>query len=168
MNLYLLTFVTHNSRISERMIRLGILGGTPLILNPSVRATVSSALARAAVEHSIPLLALNVLPDHAHVVASIPSPLDVALVAQILKGRSSFVVRRSEMLSKQSHLWAQKFHRWPLRSETEVLDAVRYVLYNHLHHVEHWGSDLERTWESKIRPIVEEVCIDLEELCARG
>jgi hypothetical protein len=66
--LWLVTFVTHNSRVSERMVTYGVKSGDPLILNAADRLLIAQNISEACHSHAIPVVAWNVLPDHVHMI----------------------------------------------------------------------------------------------------
>ncbi|MEA3311661.1 MAG: DNA methyltransferase, partial [candidate division WOR-3 bacterium] len=60
-NFWFVTFVTHNSRISERMVTYGVKVGEPLIFSPADQIIIAEKIAEACRKHKVPVVAWNVL-----------------------------------------------------------------------------------------------------------
>ena len=101
---YLVTFVTHNSRVSERMIAFGVQSGPPLILSPDDQVQIANSILSACARHGIALLALNVLPDHVHTVLAAVTAEDLAEQVRKIKGCSSRAFRSTNVTSEHRHL----------------------------------------------------------------
>ena len=155
---WLVTFVTHNSRVSQRMVHLGIRPGEPIILQPDDQELIAVALTETAQKQGIRVLALSVLPDHVHMIIDAESEQELAGHVRRLKGYASHAFRRSHQATAGNHLWAEKFNRRPIRDTTALRNMLHYVMHNHLKHVERWGAALIATWEERIRPIVDSSC----------
>lgn len=145
-SLYFVTFVTHNSRVSERMVTYGSQAGEPFILNAQDRLLMAQKIAEACQRHQIPIVAWNVLPDHVHMV--IAAENEEALDEQVrkIKGASSFAFARERGMEKGQHIWAQKFNHRLITDENMLREVVEYVMSNHRKHAEHWGEDLITAW----------------------
>jgi len=155
---WLVTFVTHNSRVSERMVRYGIRPGEPVILQPADQELIAVALTETAQKQGIRVLALNVLPDHVHMIIDAESEQRLADHVRRFKGYASHAFRRAHHATTGNHVWAEKFNRRPIRDTTTLRNMLHYVMRNHLKHVERWGESPAATWEERIRPIVESAC----------
>jgi hypothetical protein len=73
-----------------------------------------------------------------------------------MKGASSTKIRLMRGLRGYGPIWAQKFNRRPLLNQRTVETAIAYVHQNHMKHVERWGEGLIVTWETGIRPLLEQ------------
>ena len=74
---WFVTFVTHCSRVSERMVEFGVTdadgkGLQPLVLSPDDQVLIAESLFDTAERQGFAFIALNVLPDHVH--ALMPAP----------------------------------------------------------------------------------------------
>ena len=72
---------------------------------------VAAAVRKAATEHCITLLELNVQPDHVHLLAMLPRGMTDSEAFHILKGRSAYLIFRHK---KHMRLRYQKGHFWSL------------------------------------------------------
>ena len=159
--LWLVTFVTHNSRVSQRMARYHIQPGDPVILTPDDQLLVASAIAEAARRGPITLGAYNVLPDHVHLIVEAESEVMLADHVRRIKGFSPHVFRLAHGLRGNCHVWPQKFNRRPIPDGEALHRTIQYVMDNHLKHLTTWGERLIPTWDGKIRPVVEAACAPL-------
>ena len=87
-----------------------------LVLTPKYRAKVfqfpkTRRLAEEAFEwickrHKIEIFTMEVMPDHVHMFVSCPPTFSVRKMIRIIKGGSSFYIRKGEpSLKKFNHLW---------------------------------------------------------------
>ena len=142
---YHITWVTHGSRVSERMIELGVRTGDPVVLDEASRLVIADALAEKIREKQYRVLAVNVLLDHVHCVVVCQED-DVADIVQQLKGYSSHQHNRQLQLSvqgegRQTKLWAKGSSQTLLEPEEHLLNAIEYVQNNHIkHEVSEMGS----------------------------
>ncbi|MDZ4158361.1 MAG: DNA methyltransferase, partial [Anaerolineaceae bacterium] len=88
-DLYLVTCVTHNSRISERMVEYGVKTGDPVIINAGERYLIAEKIAECIHSHQIPAVVWNVLPDHVHMVLAADSVKTLDESVRKIKGFSS-------------------------------------------------------------------------------
>jgi len=65
---YHITWVTHNSRVNDRMVELGVRTGDPVVLDEASRLVIADALVEKIQEMQYRVLAVNVLADHVHCV----------------------------------------------------------------------------------------------------
>lgn len=156
--LWLVTFVTHNSRVSERMVRYGIRPGKPVIFQPDDQELIAVALMETAQKQGIRVLALNVLPDHVHMIIDAESEARLTDSVRKFKGYAAYKLRNAHRATTGNHVWAEKFNRRPIRDTKTLRNMLHYVMCNHLKHVERWGESLITTWEERIRPIAESAC----------
>ena len=74
------------------------------------------------------VLAYAVMPDHLHVVAVPRDGETIATVMQSIKGFSSYRINR--VLGRRGRLWQQSYHDHVIRTEEQLLAAIRYVERN--------------------------------------
>ena len=160
--MWLVTFVTHNSRVSQRMREFRVARGKPIVLSPHDQVRVAEAILDAADRFQIGVMAINVLPDHVHAIVSADSEKILAENVRKLKGLSAHEFRKTRPDATGSRLWAQKFNRRPLLNESALAGAMHYVLNNHLKHAQQWGEGLVHTWQQYLRPLVERRCVPIE------
>jgi len=139
---WLVTFVTHNSRVSERMVTYGVKSGDPLILDANDRLLNAQYISDACRSHSIPVIAWNVLPDHVHMVLAAEDELELDEQVRKIKGFSSYSFQRARGLDTGGHVWAQKYHHLLITDQRMLESVYAYVMDNHIKHAEQWGHDL--------------------------
>ncbi len=159
-NLWFVTFVTHNSRISERMVTYGVTVGEPLIFSAEDQIFIAETISEAAKRYGIAIALFNVLPDHVHMVVSAQNEKDLNEHIRKIKGFSSHKFQRSRNWDKGQHVWAQKFNRQLIEEENALTEILEYVWNNHIKHTERWGEELISTWETGLpnkglKPLVE-------------
>ncbi|MGB3493668.1 MAG: type ISP restriction/modification enzyme [Elainellaceae cyanobacterium] len=157
---WFVTFVTHNSRVSERMMVYGVEGGEPLIFSAEDQIFIAERIAEAAKRYGIEIVGFNVLPDHVHMVVAAETEKELNENIRKIKGFSSHQFQRSHNWDKGQHIWAQKFNRQPIEDENALTEILEYVWNNHIKHTERWGEELISTWETGLpnkglKPLVE-------------
>jgi REP element-mobilizing transposase RayT len=171
-NLWFVTFVTHNSRVSERMVTYGVKVGEPLIFSAEDQIFIAGKISEAAKRYGIAIAAFNVLPDHVHMVVVAATEKELNEHIRKIKGFSSHEFQRSRNWEKGQSVWAQKFNRQLIEDENALTEILDYVLNNHIKHTERWGETLISTWETGLpdkglKPLAEIVCdgcVSLEDI----
>jgi len=138
---WLVTFVTHNARVSERMVTFGAGGGEPVLFTPEEQLIMATHIAEVCHRHRIPVVAWNVLPDHVHMVIAATDEAALNEAVRKIKGGSAYAFGRSQGLDG-GPVWAQKFNRKLLSTDDALYAAIEYVMNNHHKHAESWGARL--------------------------
>jgi REP element-mobilizing transposase RayT len=147
---WLVTFVTHNSRISERMVTYGVKSGDPLVLDAPDRLLIAQYISDATRSHTIPVIAWNVLPDHVHMVLAAQDERELDEQVRKIKGFSSFSFQRARGLDAGGHVWAQKYHHLLITDQRMLESVYAYVMDNHIKHAEQWGHELIDMFEAPL------------------
>ena len=161
-HLWLVTFVTHNSRVSERMLEYGVQRGEPLIFSPDEQALMLGKILEACQRHNIKPVAANILPDHVHMILLADSPPVLKEQVRKIKGYSAYAFQRTQNREPGHPTWAQKFHFDPIPDEQAFVKMLQYVQGNHLKHTDRWGDGLITTWEERLKPLLDVTCILVE------
>jgi REP element-mobilizing transposase RayT len=141
-DLWFVTFVTHNSRVSERMVTFGIQSGEPLIFSSEDQDFIKEIIFEECKKEDIVVLAMNVLPDHVHMVIAATDETNLTEKIRKIKGYSSHAFQRSREWPKGTeHVWAQKFNSRLIKNDEELAAVINYIQYNHLKHAERWGDE---------------------------
>ncbi|MCX6555099.1 MAG: Eco57I restriction-modification methylase domain-containing protein, partial [Candidatus Aminicenantes bacterium] len=152
-DLWFVTFVTHNSRVSERMVTFGVQTGEPLIFSPEDQNFIKEKIFEECKKEDIVVLAMNVLPDHVHMVIAATDETDLTEKIRKIKGYSSFAFQRSREWAKGTeHVWAQKFNSRLIKNDEELAAVIHYIQKNQLKHAERWGDD--GTVNKGLKPLV--------------
>lgn len=170
--LWFVTFVTHNSRISERMVTYGVEVDEPGIFSAEDQIFIAEKISEAARRYEVVIAAFNVLPDHVHMLVVTETEKELSEKIRKIKGFSSHEYQRSRNWEKGQHIWAQKFNRQLIEDENALVEILEYVWNNHIKHAERWGETLVSTWENGIpdkglKPLLEIVrkgCVSLEDI----
>jgi len=138
-SLWFVTFVTHNSRVSERMVQFGVTDPTgkglkPLVLSADEQLDVAKSLFDIARRNGFAFVALNVLPDHVHALLPAPDEKTLAARVQKLKTFSAQTINHRRASEKGTHVWAQKFNRRHVESRESLANVIKYITENHLKH----------------------------------
>jgi REP element-mobilizing transposase RayT len=79
-------------------------------------------------EEGFQLLAYVIMPDHLHLVVSLPAHLTTTRVMKMIKGR--FARLYNERAGARGPFWQDRFHEEALQSEEQLWTAIQYVVYN--------------------------------------
>jgi len=98
---------------------------------------IIACIRRAALEHKIKILELEVMPDHLHLVAGLLGTMCPSKALQLLKGRSAYLFFRFHPKARfrypKGHLWSRgKF--WSSLGFIQVGQAREYVRSQLAHH----------------------------------
>jgi REP element-mobilizing transposase RayT len=148
--LWLVTFVTHNSRVAERMVTYGVKSGDPLILDASDRLLIAQNISDCCHSHHIPVVAWDVLPDHVHMILAAEDERELDEQVRKIKGFSSFSFQRARGWDEGGHVWAQKYHHLLITDQRMLENAYSYVMDNHIKHTDQWGQELIDSFETPL------------------
>jgi len=74
---------------------------------------VEATIRKAAKEHRIKIHILRVLPDHIHLVATLPNEMTDSKAAMLMKGRSAYLIFRNRenfrLRYPKGHFWAPSY-----------------------------------------------------------
>lgn len=153
-DLWFVTFVTHNSRVSERMVTFGVQSGEPLIFSLEDQNFIKGKIFEECKKEDIVVIEMNVLPDHVHMVIAATDETDLTEKIRKIKGYSSYAFQRSrEWATGTEHVWAQKFNSRLIKNDGELTTVIHYIQNNHLKHTERWGDGIATN--KGLKPLVE-------------
>jgi REP element-mobilizing transposase RayT len=141
------TWVTYNSRVSERMVQYNNViinrrlnkGLQPLVsswyLNEEMEITVTEILKDIINENNYIVLAYNICGDHIHIILDCEE-LELSQIVKKLKGKSSQKVKEFLEIEKDTefHLWAQKYNKKYIDNEVQLKNTIEYVNNNRFKH----------------------------------
>ncbi len=133
MNVYHVTWVTHSSRVSERMMTYKVKSGEPLQLDDELELEVTGYIAQIVKENNLQVLAYNICKDHIHRILVCESS-DLNTTVGKLKGKSGFLFKKSRNITDTFHLWGQKFHTEEIKSEIQLGKTMNYIRFNREKH----------------------------------
>ena len=133
--IYHVTWVTYNSRVSQRMIDYNVKKDTGIRLDDNSEMKITEIIADIIREKNYTVYAYNICRDHVHMLIECEENKVSNMVRQI-KGKSSQLYK--EYLGKTAHdpfhLWAQKFNKWLVQSDEQLRKTVEYILRNREKH----------------------------------
>lgn len=132
-NIYHITWVTHNSRVSERMVFYNIKRGEPLILTNVDKKEIENYLKIIIFEDHLKVIEFIVNSDHVHLILICKETLKSNIIRK-LKGKSTQLYKDNHKIYKEFHLWAQKYNSSLIKNERELENVINYVKYNDLKH----------------------------------
>jgi REP element-mobilizing transposase RayT len=133
MSIYHLTWSTHNSRVSERMVTYNVKRGEPLILDDELELEVTRYIGHIVKENNLQVLAYNICRDHVHMILVCDSS-DLNSIVGKLKGKSGFLFKKAHNITDTFHLWGQKFHAEEIQTELQLEKTMNYVALNREKH----------------------------------
>ena len=81
-----------------------------MMKRPELKNLVEASIRRAACEHGIKIHILKVMPDHVHMVATLPHTMTDSEARRLLKGRSAYLVFKNRehvrLRYPKGHFWA--------------------------------------------------------------
>jgi putative transposase len=101
------------------------------------RNIVAACVRQAAFRHSIGIIEMSVMPDHIHMVASLPKGMDDIKAVKLLKGASSrklFQVKEKHALRyPRHHFWSRGYYSHTV-GMTDLQTQIDYVKNQEAHH----------------------------------
>ena len=159
---------THNSRVSERMIKYNIQRGVPVELTLDIEIMLTKIISLIIKENGFKILAYNICKDHIHIMP-VCEYEELPKMIQKIKSVSSKLFRRqidgnSVNLDHTGtigiqHLWSQKFYRgmldeWELSTysnrpgliykSSHLRNAIDYIRSNRAKHGLQLSDELEK------------------------
>ena len=108
-----------------------------MFAKPKYKNLVIGCIRRAATEHKIKILELEVMLEHLHLVIGLPGTISPSKAMQLLKGRSAFLFFKNHQKARlrypKGHLWSRgKF--WASVGFVQVEEVRSYVRNQREHH----------------------------------
>ncbi len=161
---YLVTWVTHNSRVSDRMVTFlpsdFVKGLQPLVFSLSDQKFLVEAICESIGKYGIRCLTFNVLPDHIHMVILSQDYADLIDNIRKIKGYTSHLFRKKN--NYENRVWARKFNRVLVENENHLANVISYTKLNHLKHEGSWGREHLVGFTEYLATMVAKVCIAVE------
>ncbi len=169
--IYHITWVTHNSRISQRMMEYRIVPGEPVLLDENAELVITGIIAGIVSSLTIPcgIYAYNICKNHLHILIECETKR-LPDIVRLIKGKSSQLYKEHLGIEprRNFHLWAQKYNRWIIQSDDQFNNTVRYIINNRIKHdlPEHKG--LQPLVLSMVRSCCSESHIEIYETQMTG
>jgi len=127
--LFFITNVTHNSRTSERMKRLGLKSSGGIWLSIEQELELTCLIASIVKKNNYKISTFNICGDHIHLILCCAAEE----LEEIMKKIKSTTSRKYKKLYNNK-LWAQKFNRRIIENEDQLVRVVNYIEHNRLKH----------------------------------
>lgn len=139
---------THNSRTSERMIKYKVNKGVALELDLEQEILLTKIIAGIIIKNEYKCIAYNICKDHVHLIL-VCTYDELSEIVKIIKGKSSYLYKRTNGNDRIAKLWSSKFFRadldvWKLASffnkhgyaykDTYLENAINYIINNRVKH----------------------------------
>ncbi|MDX9883727.1 MAG: Eco57I restriction-modification methylase domain-containing protein [Prolixibacteraceae bacterium] len=145
------TWVTHDTRTSERMIKYKVKErrangemhvDRSVYLDESDALKVSEIISDIVVEEKYNCLAYNIAEDHVHILL-VCDEEELTNIVRKLKGKSAQKFKEHRGLAKDEtfNLWAQKFDRRLIESEEQLANTIEYIVNNREKHRQKRNQD---------------------------
>jgi REP element-mobilizing transposase RayT len=151
-NAYHVTWSTHNSRVSERMVMYRVRRSEPMVLDDALELEVTGYIARIVKENAMKVLAYNICQDHVHMIL-VCAEDELSKHVSKLKGKSAFLFKKARGITDPIHLWGQKFHAEEIKSEIQLEKTVNYINSNREKHGLNISKGLKPLVTAMITPI---------------
>ncbi len=126
---YHITWVTHNSRVSERMVEFGVKHGEPLLLDDEQEKEITTYILQITKEDDLRILVYNICRDHIHMIL-VCEEQERDNIIRKLKGKTTQVYKDNRGIKDEFHLWAQKYSCTVIKDEEQILNAINYIQFN--------------------------------------
>ena len=98
---------------------------------------VAATIRKAAHEHNIRIHILKVLPDHIHMVATLPNNMTDSRAAMLLKGRSAYLIFRNRehvrLRYPKGHFWSPSYCSITV-GYNDLSSIIEYIENQEQHH----------------------------------
>ena len=133
MHIYHITWATHNSRLSERMIVYKVKHGEPRLLDLDEEVEITRYIRDIVIENGIMVIAYNICRDHVHLLLACEENERDNIIRK-LKGKSTHLFKRNHGINETYHLWNQKYGKVLICDETQLKNVYEYIRYNRRKH----------------------------------
>jgi REP element-mobilizing transposase RayT len=149
---YHIVWVTHSSRVSERMVTFGLKRSDPVILDEIMEYEITKCIEQIILEDNLKVLAYAICRDHVHMVL-VCSGVTRDNIVRKLKGKSAQDYKENHGITGHYNLWAQKYHWEELMTDAQFQNTLNYVTFNCQKHELPTSEVLQELIDSMIVPM---------------
>lgn len=131
--IYHITWVTHDSRVSERMIEHKVKKGKPVFLSLTEEIEVAQYLSNIITEDNLRVAEFNICRNHVHLLL-VCEEKDKCDIVRKLKGKVTQLYKQNHKIVESFSLWAQKYNDTWIDSEERLLNTIDYIRHNREKH----------------------------------
>src|SRR5438132_1334564 len=107
------------------LLTTNVEGRHPIFRDRLAAEMLMEVISEVQLEEQFTLHSYVVMPDHVHLVITVPIGRSLGRVVQLIKGRFAWRYNRSR--GDTGKVWQDRYHEAALRSEREFASAVEYV-----------------------------------------
>jgi REP element-mobilizing transposase RayT len=132
---YHITWVTHNARVSKRMIAHKVQRGDAFWMEDEHEAVVAKTIKETIEQDDLCVMAYNSCGDHVHILL-VCEEEEIPNIVRKLKGKSSQRLKEHLQIPKEEQftLWAQKYSKTYINSTEQLWNTVAYIQNNRTKH----------------------------------
>ncbi|MBY5959488.1 Eco57I restriction-modification methylase domain-containing protein [Membranicola marinus] len=132
---YHITWATHNSRTSQRMIDYNVKKGEAVWLDEEEEVVITETILDIIESDHLNVMAYNICGDHVHTLLVCEEEALPNIIRK-LKGKSSQKLKEYHKIPREEKftLWTQKYSTTYIKSEEELWHAVDYIKTNREKH----------------------------------
>ena len=108
-----------------------------MMQKPGLKNLVQAAIRKSATEHRIKIHILMVLPNHIHMLVTLPNEMTESKAAMLLKGRSAYLIFRNRehvrIRYPKGHFWAPSYMAVTV-GYNDLDSMTEYIENQELHH----------------------------------
>ncbi|MCK4797086.1 MAG: transposase, partial [Spirochaetes bacterium] len=143
------TWITHNSRVSQRMVEYNVKKGEGIWLDNKQEIKITEIIRDIVIENNYKCLSYNICGDHIHMLL-LCSPDELPMIMKTIKGKSSQKYHRNkgddteinkginplvkEKDKKSTSLWAQKYDARKIEDDDRFANTINYINFNREKH----------------------------------
>ena len=129
----MITWVTHNTRLSNRMMELKIELGEGVYLPPEEEIEITGYIADIVKEDQLTVLQYAICRQHVHMILQCTESEKDNIVRK-LKGKTTQLYKQYHRITNEHHLRAQKYNAREIKDEKYLYNAMEYVKNNRVKH----------------------------------
>ncbi len=150
--LFHITWVTHNSRVSERMKKYSKNKGLqPLVLDVEQEVEITTYISNIVKEDNLKIIAYNICADHIHLILFSEVTKRDNIIRK-LKGKSTQMYKNKRNIIKPFSLWAQKYNFTIILSDDQLSNTYEYIMHNRIKHNLPINEELQKIINTMITP----------------
>lgn len=130
---WFITFVTHNTRRSERMRKHNIMLGKPIIFSESQEIEITKYILQIKQENNLKILSYNICRDHIHMILVCENAERDNIIRKI-KSKSTYLYKINNNIEEQLTLWAQKYNYMHIEGDEILEKMYNYIVNNRIKH----------------------------------
>jgi len=143
-NYHHIVWVTHNSRISERMIIFKVSRGEALILSDADEVEIANYIFQVSDKINIKVCSINICKDHIHMLINANNK-DISQIMKSIKGKTTHLYKKNHNIDYSYSLWAQKYFSEKIKNESHFTNVIEYIENNRNKHELPRNIELEKT-----------------------